>query len=479
MSYTENILEMLSDRIDCDRQDMIITPTSIAKEMIELLPEEVWNKNTTFLDPACKSGIFLHEIYLKLMDTESLIKEFPDKSERRQHILHNQLFGIALDHVCQLTTARTVYGTIKGNNNIKLIDGYINVVKNKDTRFYTDKIKEQFGDMKFDVVIGNPPYQDSNGGGARGIGGSTLYHKFIDKALEMASVVCMITKNNWFQSDVLEKTRANMVDAGITDIINYPVIGEVFNGVDVSVCIFCINKDSDGITHYKKIENNKTTSEYRESIKSIGYIPDSTLEIGIVRKTKNNMTFSNIALSNTPFGIRTNGKKSSGIFVDENQLEIEEYKIGLLYMDGSSTYFNFITENDIERNFNIVGRYKIICGQQLNKNKSVLTNIRGLAPNQVCTSSFGVVYHSESKDEAYKAHQYIKTHLFRFLVYCSIDTVSTISPSRFKLVPIQDFSSASDIDWTQSIPDIDKQLYRKYSLTQEEIDYIEATIKPM
>lgn len=129
MSYTEDILKTLPDRAGYGRTSQIYTPVPIAKDMVNLLPAEVWNKNTTFLDPACKSGIFLHEIYLKLMKTDSLIKEFPDKSERRQHILQNQLYGIALDPVSQLMTARTVYGTINGQNNIKLIDSYIAKVK--------------------------------------------------------------------------------------------------------------------------------------------------------------------------------------------------------------------------------------------------------------------------------------------------------------------------------------------------------------
>lgn len=99
MSHTENILGMLSSNID-QRNDLMITPVPIAKEMVNTLPDTVWNSDTTFIDPCCKSGIFLHEIYLKLMETESLIKEFPDKAERRQHILHNQLFGIALNPMC-------------------------------------------------------------------------------------------------------------------------------------------------------------------------------------------------------------------------------------------------------------------------------------------------------------------------------------------------------------------------------------------
>lgn len=489
MSTTESILSKLSDRINFNGQEKILTPPSIAKEMINILPEEVWNSHTKFLDPACKSGVFLHEIYLKLMETQSLIQEFPDKEERRHHILHNQLFGIALDPICQLTTVRTVYGTIKAENNIILIDNYLSIIKNKNHKFFKEEIVKEFGrEMQFDVVIGNPPYQDSNGGGSRGIGGSTLYNKFIDIALELTNIVCMITKNNWFQSDTLESTRHKMITAGISEIINYPIIGEVFDGVDVSVSIFCIEKLKVSKTHYKKIEKGKVCSEYTEDIRDLGYIPDSINEIQIIRHVITKNSFSYHTFPNTPFGIRTNGKKSSSDdFVDESIVETSDYNIGLLCMDKSKIKFKYIKKHDIGKNVDILDNFKILCGQQLNKNKSVLTNIRGINPDQICTSSFGVVYCSKDKEEAYNAYKYINTRFFRFLVYCSIDTVSTISPSRFKLVPDQDFKpldlqtceDKDKIDWSQSIADIDQQLYKKYNLTDDEINYIESTIKPM
>lgn len=129
MSYTEDILKTLPDRAGYGRTSQIYTPVPIAKDMVNILPDQVWNKNTTFLDICCKSGVFLHEIYLKLMETDSLIQEFPDKADRRNHILKYQLYGIALDPVSQLMTARTVYDTINGQNNIKLIDSYIAKVK--------------------------------------------------------------------------------------------------------------------------------------------------------------------------------------------------------------------------------------------------------------------------------------------------------------------------------------------------------------
>lgn len=143
MSHTENILGMLSDRAGTGRDSQIYTPIPIAKDMTNILPEEVWNKDTTFLDPACKGGVFLHEIYLKLMETPSMIQDFPDKAERRKHILQNQLYGISPNGMCQLMSTRTVYGTIQGENNIISFESnYLAVMQNADKTFLYERLKK-------------------------------------------------------------------------------------------------------------------------------------------------------------------------------------------------------------------------------------------------------------------------------------------------------------------------------------------------
>lgn len=153
MDNTELLFKMMSlDRINKSQNNMITTPPHIAEDMINILPDDVWVSSTKFLDPVCKSGIFLHKIYNKLMESESLIAEFPDELERRNHILQKQIYGIALDRACQLFTIRTVYGTLNTANNIKLAESLkVNAIQNV--------IEKEFKGMQFEVVTGNPPYQ--------------------------------------------------------------------------------------------------------------------------------------------------------------------------------------------------------------------------------------------------------------------------------------------------------------------------------
>ena len=147
-------------KVGAETNTRVFTPQKIVKEMLDALPPEVWNSKTTFLDPAVKSGVYLVEIYNRLMETPELIKDFPDEQDRAKHIYKNQLFGIAIDNFCCLMAQRNLYGHIGGESNIRFIDGYMSKVKDKDSKKYIDALKKESNNMQFDVVIGNPTYQD-------------------------------------------------------------------------------------------------------------------------------------------------------------------------------------------------------------------------------------------------------------------------------------------------------------------------------
>lgn len=199
--------------------NIIFTPQKIALEMIEALPAEIWNRHTKFLDPCCKSGIYLQEIRNKLMACDDLIEAYPDEQDRLEHIDTNQLYGLAINENCLLLSTRNVCGRLTADSNIRYIQNYIQKVKDKNTD-YKELIKEELGEVKFDVVIGNPPYQD---------GSRSIYPKFIDLGIQVSSrIVTMIVKNNWLTSDDMQSTRENMLGAGLNRIISYPLNREVF-----------------------------------------------------------------------------------------------------------------------------------------------------------------------------------------------------------------------------------------------------------
>lgn len=163
MSAIDSILNQFPDRFTSGKQDQIFTPSHIAEEIVQAIPEEAFHPNVTFLDICCKSGIFLRKLYERLMKSSRMILEFPNEKERAQHILHKQLFGISPTQLCELHSKRVVYGSMSNGNIINFGDNYKTVMTNQDRRFLNNKLKENFGSMKFNIVIGNPPY--NRGGG--------------------------------------------------------------------------------------------------------------------------------------------------------------------------------------------------------------------------------------------------------------------------------------------------------------------------
>lgn len=457
----------------------VFTPQKIVKEMLDALPPEVWNSKTTFLDPAVKSGVYLVEIYNRLMETPELIKDFPDEQDRAIHIYKNQLFGIAIDNFCCLMAQRNLYGHIGGESNIRFIDGYMSKVKDKDSKRYIDAVKKEFGMKKFGVIIGNPPYSEESGGGGRTARqGATLYHKFVEKSIDTADVVCMITKNNWLSSDTLCETRSRMIDTGIIEIKNYPIYEEIFKGISVSVSSFVIMNNYKGVTKYKEIRNGKIETEYSLDLHGMPCVPECKELAGILRKVKSNKFFSNFVYSKMPFGIASDGKigaTGKGDYIDSNLVKTDYYNTPILFNDG----FSYIHDNDIPKNAHIRMNYKVACGQQLRHDEKVIYNLKYLDAGTITSQSFAILFDSSNKVEAYNVYKYMHTKFARIVVRSITDEICTTSPIRFKILPVLDFASNSDIDWSQSIADIDKQLYKKYNLTDEEIDYIEKTIKPM
>lgn len=134
-------------------------PPQMIHGELDKLPKEVWNSKTTFLETQCENGLYLCGIFDRLMECDKLIKEFPNKQERAEHIFKNQLFGIALDNFKCIVSQRTLYGYIGRCDNIKYIENYSELIKNKNHKIINKAIKNKFGKKNFDVIITKPTNQ--------------------------------------------------------------------------------------------------------------------------------------------------------------------------------------------------------------------------------------------------------------------------------------------------------------------------------
>lgn len=428
----------------------IVTPDKVVKAMVDMLPVDVWNSHTVFLDPACKGGEYLREIYDRLMDCELLQSEFPNAIERSNHILKNQIYGIALSKVSLDRTAKKLLGE---DRNLRIITNYISKLKGFNLGVRPDGSQNSIGDilnkefgkeMKFDVVIGNPPYQENTGGGT-GIGtGSALYDKFIQNAEKIAPLTCMIVPMRWMmcgaQGVNKEWAYKEIHSKKYKELAYYKDSKEVFNGVDIRGGVVYFLKDNNyyGECHIMQFSKGQCISDKVRVIaddNTDNFIEDD-IAVSIVGKVKSRQTFDSIVGAVHAYGIETNTLTiGSGIKLYRNYGQIEECSI-----------------DEIPRQLDSIYTYKVIAVYAFGKGVlgERVPTPKVIGPMEICSATYLIVGPNKDKSVCDNIVKYMQTKLFSLLVGL--------------------------IKATQIAP---RQVYKKYNLTKEEIDYIEKTIKPM
>lgn len=428
--------------------------------MVDKIPQDMFNPESRFFDPACKSGEYLREIYNRLMETESLMIKYKDPFERHTHILTKQLFGVALSNISLERTTKNLKGL---GINIRLIDNYLDIIKGKHKKTIKDVIGEEFGtDMKFDVIIGNPPYQEMTDGGGSGKRGIPLAPYFVLRAKEIlgeTGKLIMIIPTRWYsQSEkIYEDTREALMDGHLKKMVDFTDATECFKGVSIAggVSYFIYDRSYNGMT---EMQNSKSTWEMDFSKPSIILRGKEVTEVHKkVRDVEcNNKTFGDVVSSVNYFGLLRSVRGSV--------IETDYCNIKLKHSDG----YGYINKEDVTKNADQIENYKIITGYMNGSTDKVLSSVEILGPNEVCTLTYLVLGIVQDKDIAERIKEYFETKFVRFLIKGTV-TNSTLTRNNYSVVPLQDFRKT----WT------DKELYEKYSLTQEEIDYIEKTIPAM
>ena len=291
-TYNPDVLNCLANLSN----DEVFTPPSLANQVLDLLPQELFaSPTTTFLDPVSKSGVFLREIVKRL--DRGLETQMPDRQERIEHILHKQVFGIAITELTAHLSRRSVYcsknadspfsvcrfDTVGGNIHYRPLRhtwtngkcrycGASQEVYDRGDQaeqyayqfIHTDKPHTLFNNMKFDVIIGNPPYQLNDGGGT-GSSAIPLYHKFIQQAMKLAPrYLSMIIPARWFSGGKgLDEFRESMLsDERISHLVDFFDSTECFPGIDLSggVCYFLWEREYSGECLVTSIRKNVSST---------------------------------------------------------------------------------------------------------------------------------------------------------------------------------------------------------------------------
>ena len=481
--------------------DEVFTSPALANQVLDMLPQELFcSPATTFLDPFCKSGVFLREIVKRL--DRGLAEVIPDRQKRIDHIMHHQVFGIALTELTSLLSRRTLYCSKRANSKHSVshfndeqghvfyktirhtwVNGKCKYCGASQKAYDRGSESEQYAyqfihtdnpqnlfpkNMKFDVIIGNPPYQLSDGGGA-GTSAMPIYQKFVEQAKKLSPrFLSMIIPARWYAGGKgLDEFRATMLnDKHIRVLVDYIDSNDCFDGVDIAggVCYFLWDRDHEGLCKVTSV--NKTCSKTSDRLlgEYSTFIRQAEA-INIVHKVLNNckITMDSIVYSRKPFGL-DNG-----------------YIGQLTPFSGSVTLFgsqgiSYIKEEEIIQNAHLLNEWKVIASKASAQGgradsegkRKVLPKVEVLSPSTICTESYLLLFHTSIQVEAENAASYVKTMFFRFLLSLKVIT-QNISKDSFSFVPLQDFSHS----WT------DEMLYKKYGLDDNEIAFIESMIRPM
>lgn len=489
------------DILDCLANlssDEVFTPPKIVNEMLDLLPRELWsNPNARFCDPFTKSGVFLREIVKRL--DKGLEKIIPDKDARIKHIFRTQVFGIAITQLTALFSRRSLYCnkdvtserstaqdifTSSGGNIIftpckhtwvkdsckicgasrKALSESKEVENYAYPFLHSEAIMKNSQELGFDVVIGNPPYQMSDGGGGGGSSASPLYHFFVDRAKKLNPLhLVMIIPSRWFTGGKgLNEFRDEMLhDRQLVELHDYPDEKEVFPGVEIKggVCYFHWQRgacqDAKIVQHMKGIEYESIRPMLKPGIDS--YVRFNQA-VSIVDKvlSYNESSFRSLVSARKPFGLdsKFRGGSSGEVVIYQNK---SVAKVQL---------------NDIPQNRDFVDKWKVMISFAYGAGSDFPHQILGkpfvAAPGTCCTETYLVLGPWKSKLEAENVVTYIKTRFFRFMVM-QLKYTQNGTSQVYEFVPMQDFSKP----WT------DEELYEKYGITKEEQEFIESMIRPM
>jgi site-specific DNA-methyltransferase (adenine-specific) len=483
--------------------DEVFTPPKLAAAMLDMLPLDLFRRSdATFLDPVCKSGVFLREIARRLND--GLRDQMPDEQKRVDHILTKQVFGLATSELTAAISRRSVYCSKKADGKFsiatmfKTFEGNIRLPRTKhkwsekgrceycgassNSEYGRGEAYEAYAypfthgadpkevfKMKFDVVVGNPPYQLK--GGAGGSSDASIYHEFVEQAFKLEPrFLTMVIPSRWLAGgrDMDDFRRAMFTGKHISHMVDYTKMSTAFPGVDFEggVGYFLWERDYHGDCKYTLFQGDEQLPVVNRDLASHDIFIRDHRALTILEKVlaRGEPTMDQIISSDTPFGLATNHKgwKESPF----------KGSVALYLADRGKRKVCYIPRSTIRKNVELIDNWKVLLPEAYGERGAIPALVLGqpilAAPESVCTQTYLVAGPFKSKANAMSLQSYLATRFFRFLVSLRKITQHALR-STYRWVPQQTW----DKTWS------DEVLYKKYGVTSAEIAYIESMIRPI
>ena len=479
-SHTEDIF----DYIPPQRTNQIFTPKWVVRMMIDKLLEEnpdlFTDKDKTFADLYVKSGLYLTEIVKRLfIGLEDVI---PDKDARLKHILENQIYGFAPSEIIYRIARNYVFGNFADIN-----DSHLNC------RDLTELAKNGGSlEMKFDVVVGNPPYQEE----ARGTSASDdpIYNIFMEFAYKISDKVCLITPARFlFNAGKTPKewNKKMLKDDHLVILHFEQDSSKIFPNTNINGGIVVTYRNA--IQQFGAVEIFVPFNELQTIIRKVSTINSGNLSSIVYGKNIYQYTeklhedyplAESILSKGHKYDVASNAFDRLGIvFYDECPNDYYEY-VRILGRQNNVRVLKWIRKEYIREHVSL-SKHKVFVSASngasgtLGENAARLISIPLVGePFIGSTETFLTIGSFDSLFEAEALYKYVISKFTRVLLGVLKVTQRNTSET-WRHVPLQDFTPKSDIDWTQSIPEIDRQLYAKYGLDENEIEFIEKKVAPM
>jgi site-specific DNA-methyltransferase (adenine-specific) len=494
--------------------DEVFTPPEFANRMLDTLAD-AWAKangganlwadpSVKFLDPCTKSGVFLREITSRL--TKGLEREIPDLQTRVDHILTKQVFGIGITRLTSLLARRSVYCSKHADGKHSIAKGFDHDAGNiwfertehswaqgtcrycgasqatydrdlsRETHAYafihSDDIGARTanlfgGDMQFDVIIGNPPYQLGSDGGTRDV---PIYQHFVEQAKRLEPrFLSLVIPSRWMASGLgLSEFRQTMLrDRRIRELVDFPVASDVFPGVEVKagVCYFLWDLAHSGDCNVTTVRGQEVVGPLPRNLGEYDVFVRDGRAISILHKVLKHgePSINTILARDKEFGWTSNFDG----FHDQQR----SGDLPIFYIRTMKRAVGYIARKEVIKSAQLIDTWKVLVPKAYNGGDAIPHQILGkplIAPSpSVCTQSF-LFFYVGSQNAARALQSYYTTRLFRFLASLRKITQDA-THSTYTWVPVQEW----DRTWT------DEQLYEKYQITAAEQSYIESQVRAM